>query len=244
MKRAYLNLRHSVPERIAAVTQGLQWLGFNVTLGFPERYPGRHDVLVTWNRIREGHTEAKRFEREGCRVLVMENATWGNDFCGRRWYTMGHNYHNTSACSPAYGGPERWDRLGVEPAPWRVADKSTTVILPQRGIGPPGVAMPLDWPRRALVKHGGRIRRHPGREPGTDLKKDLADATRVVTWGSGAAVKALLWGIPVVSEMPQWIAEQDNTDAGRVAMLRRLAWSQWELKEYENGTAFAHFLGR
>jgi hypothetical protein len=49
-------------------------------------------------------------------------------------------------------------------------------------------------------------------------------------------------GIPVISEMPNWIAEQDNTDAGRLEMFRRLAWAQWKISEISNGQAIACLL--
>jgi hypothetical protein len=42
--------------------------------------------------------------------------------------------------------------------------------------------------------------------------------------------------------MPQWIGEQDNTDAGRLAMFQRLAWAQWRLSEIESGFAFRWLL--
>jgi hypothetical protein len=58
-----------------------------------------------------------------------------------------------------------------------------------------------------------------------------------VTWGSGAAVKALMWGIQVESHYPEWIAKQDNTEQGRLEMLRRIAWANWELHEIESGEA-------
>jgi hypothetical protein len=64
----------------------------------------------------------------------------------------------------------------------------------------------------------------------------------VITWGSGAAIKALLWGIQAVSEMPNWIGEQDNTPESRLEMFRRLALAQWELHEIESGEAFACLL--
>jgi hypothetical protein len=73
------------------------------------------------------------------------------------------------------------------------------------------------------------------------VEADLANAAKVVTWGSGAAIQALLMGIPVISEMPGWIGEQDNTDAGRLAMFRRLAWAQWRHEEIGSGEAF-HWL--
>lgn len=74
------------------------------------------------------------------------------------------------------------------------------------------------------------------------LEDDLAKASKVVTWGSGAAIKALMVGIRVESHMPNWIGEQDNTDEGRLAMFRRLAWANWRLSEIESGQAFRWLL--
>jgi hypothetical protein len=175
-------------------------------------------------------------ERRGGLVLVAENASWGNDFAGRRWYTLARGRHNTAGRFPV-GGAERWDSLGVELAPWREG-KGETVILPQRGIGPKGVAMPDGWQQQFK----GRVRTHPGTNPCVPLEDDLAKAVRVITWGSGAAIKALLRGIRVESHMPSWIGEQDNTDAGRLDMFRRLAWAQWEVSEITNGTPFERLL--
>ena len=74
------------------------------------------------------------------------------------------------------------------------------------------------------------------------LEDDLAKASKVVTWGSGAGIKALMLGIRVESHMPNWIGEQDNTDKGRLAMFRRLAWANWRLSEIESGQAFQWLL--
>ena len=234
--RAWLNLRHNVSPRREAFTAGLGALGYRVIDGTtltPE--PG--DLLVTWNRINIGNAAAKAFEARGLPVIVAENASWGNDFAGGSWLTLARGHHNTAGCFPV-GGPERWDGLRVIPAPWRTGGE--TVILPQRGIGADG--MPRSWGERARAKYGGRIRPHPGVRACVPLEADLSRAGRVVTWGSGAAIKALLWGIPVVSEMPNWIGEQDNTDAGRLAMFRRLAWAQWRLDEIGSGEALRWML--
>lgn len=238
---AWLNLRQSVPERVAAFTAGLQKLGYEVRFGTTTK-PGARDILVTWNRIAEGHQSACAFEAEQRPVIVTENATWGNDFLGQRWYFLGRTYHNKSS-AVRFAGPERWDRLGVNLEPWR--ESGQTVLLPQRGIGPPGVAMPLDWLQRTKRRFpGARIRHHPGRGVESPLRWDLEHAQRVVTWGSGAAVKACMWGCEVVSDMPDWIGSHSPTDASRIGMLRRLAWGQWTLGEIENGTALAHILTR
>ena len=244
--RAWLNLRFTIPERRAAFRAGLEALEFSVFDGFPD-HPSTEDILVTWNRIGDMHRIAGIFEDRGCPVLVAENATFGNDFAGLRWYTIARHYHNLAG--PEFfdvGSADRWARLGVAPAPFRDPEAAgECVILPQRGIGPPRTRMPANWLQRARDKYrGARVRPHPGSGNGTPLETDLARAREVVTWGSGAAVKALLMGIPVHSGLPGWIGEQDNTEAGRLAMLERLVWAQWTLDEIAAGVPFRHLLRR
>lgn len=205
---------------------GLQRHGYRATEA------DRCDLLLIWNRFGFREQMANAAEARGALVLVAENATWGNGFAGDRWYSLWRGVHNVAP--ERIGGCERWDGLGVELAPWRAAG-GEIVGLPQRGIGPKGVAMPRGWTPPGCT----RVRPHPGTRPCKPLQDDLAHASEVRTWGSGAAVLALLWGIPVRSWMPQWVAEQDNNDAGRLAMFRRLAWSQWTHAEIESGEAFA-----
>lgn len=192
--------------------------------------PEDGDILVTWNRIHVGHAAAQVFESRGLPVLVTENSGWGNDFAGGRWLTLARNRHNTAGCFPL-GDSSRWDRLGVELARWRTSGE--TVVLPQRGIG--GDSMPRGWERGIAITANARIRHHPGQSRCVPLEDDLAHAGKVITWGSGAAIKALLWGIPVESHMPAWIGEQNNTDSGRLTMFRQLAWAQWQLDEIATG---------
>lgn len=237
--RAWLNLRNTLPERVEGFRKGLSKLGYTVTPGFTQS-PGSKDILVTWNRIAVGDSTAKIFEDRGLPVIVAENGSWGRQFAGDAWYTLALSRHNTAG-NFRIGGPERWEALDVDLAPWKTSGE--TVILAQRGIGSPPTAMPRDWANRARKRHRGRIRTHPGkREAGNPLALDLVNCGRAITWGSGAAVKALVWGIPVVSEMPNWIGQQDNTDAGRLAMFRKMAWAQWRMAEIESGEAFAWLL--
>lgn len=224
--RHCLLLRNALHYRRQAFESGLRAIG---GVAAPAE---KCDLLVIWNRYGIGATLADKVEARGGFVLVAENAAWGNDFANDRWYSIARHVHNTAGMFPV-GGPERWDSLGAELKPWR-PDGGETVGLPQRGIGPPGTAMPKGW----KPPDCDRIRAHPGQNPCVPLAQDLARASKVVTWGSGAAIKALMWGIRVDSHMPRWIGAQDNTDAGRLAMLRRLAWAQWRLSEITNGEAF------
>jgi hypothetical protein len=237
--RAWLNLRHNVPERIEAFTAGLKRLGYGVEHQLTME-PEAGDVMLSWNRFGQNDRVAEEFERRGCTVLIAENAYTGNEFAGARWYALGRSQHN-GAGTWSVGGPERWDSLGVELEPWREGGDEI-VILPQRGMGPPGVAMPSHWTAQAVRACGGRIRPHPGTRRCVPLRDDLARARCVWTWGSGAAIKALLWGIPAHSDFRQWIGKQDNTDAGRLAMFRRLIWAQATLAEIASGEALARVL--
>lgn len=235
MKTVWLNLRHCSGDRADAFKMGLQRLGYKVVFGIPGVMPGDDDLFLTWNRINLGDDIAKKFRQ----VIVTENATWGNEFAGESWLHLAIDHHNTAGKFPV-GDTGRWDALGVDLQPFRASGE--TVILAQRGIGCAPTAMPRSWPEQALTRHGGRIRRHPGASQAIALKDDLHACGRVVTWGSGAAVKALMMGIPVISEMPNWIAAQDNTESGRLDMFRRLAWAQWKISEISNGQAIARLL--
>lgn len=228
--RAWLNLRYALTERWQAFSDGLTSLGYQVERG-ATLSPGPHDLLVTWNRIGFGEQAARAFEAAGLPILVAENALWGND---GGWLHLSRTHHNT-ANRVRYGGPERWVGLGFELEPWQQG--SEVVVLPQRGIGSPPVAMPRDWPAKAVAETRGRLRPHPGQGACKALREDLANCGLAVTWGSGAAIKALQWGIPVRSDMPNWIGEQDNTNEGRLAMFRRLAWAHWRLQEIASGEA-------
>lgn len=233
--RAWLNLRYALTDRWEAFADGLKQLGYQVERG-ATLTPGANDLLVTWNRIGFGQQAAQAFEAAGLPIVVAENALWGNE---GGWLHLSRTHHNT-ANRVRYGGPERWDGLGFELEPWKHGRE--VVVLPQRGIGSPPVAMPRDWPARAVAATGGRLRPHPGQKPCKPLREDLADCRLAVTWGSGAAVKALMWGIPVESHMPNWIGEQKNDDESRLAMFRRLAWAHFTLEEISSGVPFDRLL--
>lgn len=231
--RVYLNLRHWVSERATAFRSGLAACGYtDIHEGI-----GRGDLLVTWNRIGPADAMARECERSGIPVIVVENASWGAAVPGQ-WLHVTRTRHNTAGLYQL-GSGKRWDGLDIALAPWR-SGQGESVVLVQRGIGSPPTCQPRGW----HLEQRGRLRMHPGMNPAKPLREDLARASKVITWGSAAAVQAAIWGIPVESHMPNWIGAQDNTDAGRLQMLRRMAWAQWKLEEIASGQAFSHLLGR
>lgn len=227
--RAFVNLRHTEDARAEAFRQGLRRCGYQVIQGFPTK-PTERDVFLSWNRIGYADQVARTFPGQ---VLVAENALWGNDFLNKRWYSIAKDFHHTAGRFPV-GDHTRWDNLGCHLEDWR--RDGEVVVLGQRGIGPREVACPKGW------SVSGRMRGHPGRNEAVPLKQDLARCGLVRTWNSGAAVKALMWGIPVESHMPNWVAAQHNTDQGRLDMFRLLAWCTFEINEITQGEPFARLL--
>ena len=243
---AYLALREGLPYRRDAFESGLKRLGYRVVHDITMR-PAPGDVLVIWNRYGQNDTSAKVFEKRDLPIVVAENGYLGNDFIGDRWYALSANQHNGAGTIPT-GPASRWDSLNVELKPM-TTKRGTVLLLPQRGIGQTGVAMPLNWlasVERRCIKKGiaYRVRHHPGgRKDVRPFVDDLDGVTDVLTWGSGAAIKALTHGVRVWSDMPNWIGQQDNTEAGRLAMFRRLAWGMWRLREIESGQALEAVIG-
>lgn len=254
MPEACCLLRDTPHYRHEAFVEGLKAVGYRVSrhVGRP---PAPDDVLLIWNRQNVQIQVAKEYEAAGAHVLVAENGWLGADQDGHQLYAIAKNHHN---------GPGRWfqgaeDRfspLNVPVEPWR-SSGDHILVLPQRGIGPPGVAMPAGWLEtvvRRLKQVTGRrisIHLHPGRER-PDLSPFFRNCHAAVTWGSGAAIKAIVAGVPVFYELPDWIGapaaqfgiqEIERPHLGdRLPMLLRLAWAQWRTDEIAAGIPFRHLL--
>jgi len=251
-------IRDNVHYRHDAFIRGLAALGYTVRTK-PLQRIAADDVLVIWNRGAQFQFEATRHTKAGSPIIVAENGyTDAVDDHGHQWFSLALDHHNGVGRWWIEDQP-RFPSMGQAVAPWR-AEGSFILVLPQRGIGAPGVAMPQSWPRliaQRLAKVTARpvrIRAHPGLK---SLAKPLAPALEgchaVVTWGSGAALKAIMLGVPAFHELPGWIgapAARFGIDQGvenpflgdRGPMLERMAWSQWPIADIAAGTAFRTLL--
>lgn len=248
--------------------------------GLAVKDPRPDDVLVVWNRTHLTDRWVRLYQQAGARVIVAENGYLGRKWLGDTWYALALDHHNGAgkwpdSCqgtSPAncqalhsrFRDPDngvenfRWDSLNVELAPWRKGGRDI-LILAQRGIGEADVRSPPGWTQgarniiRARSQRPVRVREHPGeRGARISLEDDLAGVWAAVTWGSGAALRAIVAGIPVFHAFPQWIgapaASPWESDlerpflGDRLPMLRRLALAQWRLAEIESGMAFRALL--
>jgi hypothetical protein len=254
-KRALLLLRHVHSSRWSAFRTGLERCGFVVADKAFE--PTERDAFVTWNRFPSIEGVAQSFERVGGLVLVAENP-WIKPAGEKRggMVSLCRGHHNGAGTWPV-GGPERWDSFGIELSSWRSNGKRV-LVLPQRGYGESGVAMPSTWPQNVMGRISQftnrpiTVRPHPGlyrpKEP------DFSKTWCAVTWASGAAIKALVAGIPVFYEMKGWIGAvvakyglrdiEDPFLGNRLPMFERLAWAQWWLDEIETGEPFVRFLSQ
>lgn len=234
--------------RRQAFEEGLARAGYRVREAVPD--PTEHDVLVIWNRYGRCESEAARFESRGATVLVVENGYIGQDDQGQQYYAIARKHHNGAGLWRVFDARRRIGGVTVEP--WRQGG-TEIVLLAQRGIGPKGVAQPHQWPRetldhlRRITDRPVRIRAHPGTRDCVPLMEDLADAWCVVTWASGAAIKALCAGIPVFHGLKQWIGApaarlgcdiEAPVREGRTLMLHRLSWAQWTVDEIVTGWPF------
>lgn len=243
--RALNLLRPSLHYRREAFDAGLRAAGFDVVERIDR--PGPDDLVITWNAYAGFGEIGRRFEQCGAQWLVAENGCLSKTWAGGEWFSLALGGIAAGGGAFPEGGPERWDSWGVELAPYRTGGDET-VIFGQRSIGAPGVASPYKWAENTQRRVGGRIRQHPGNAaPTVALADDLKRASECFTWNSGAALHALLLGVPVWSEGP-WIgasaarplsqwgkAEPNRDEAARLEMFRRLAWAQWTLDEIRTG---------
>lgn len=257
MPKAFCLIRSEPHYRRWAFERGLTAAGFEVH-GAPRATPTSQDILVIWNRYGPYASHAQAFERVGARVIVAENGLFGRDWRGGHWYSLAHTFPAAYGGGFPHFGAGRWDSWGVECCEWRNPGREV-IVLAQRGIGPPGIASPANWHRdaaerlRQLTNRTIRIREHPGERPAVPLQTDLQDAHAVVTWASGAALKAILMGVPCYYGSEHWCGKQMAQPFGsdmekpwqpeRLQTLRRLAWSTWNTDEIATGQPFVNLLG-
>lgn len=258
MKTATLFLKATPHYRVDAFKTGLDRLGYRVVTK-ADKQPEPGDIAVMWNRMRGQMCDvANKWEAAGARVLVAENGYIGSGRDGDKLFAMSVGHH-LGRGDFHVGDKDRWKGMNIELHPWREAGDHV-LLLPQRGIGEPGIAMPRGWDfdaRKSLAKITDRkigVRNHPGAAR-TEPYEALDGAHCAVTWASSAALKAICHGIPAIYGLSGWIGAGAAVhmpdvlrssdiesalicdDEARLFMIERLAWAQWHLDEIQSGYA-------
>jgi hypothetical protein len=249
---AYLLIRDLPHYRQEVFRSGLAAVGFTVSTKQPKDTCA-NDALVIWNRYGIADVFAKRFEAAGALVFVAENGYL--DIPGaRKTFALALGKHNGLGRFPLDVGRSA---AFPDPAPWRDCPHGDALLLPQRGIGVPGVAMPRAWCVEAAARlraagFTGRIRTrpHPGNvtAKAKPLERDLEGVAFAVTWASGAGVKTLMAGVPTFFELHGWIGSlgaiegirrwRERWTGGRRQMLNVVASAQWTDQEIASGAPF------
>lgn len=263
-RTAWVLLRDGPHYRRDAVRRGLERAGYRVEFALPANARAS-DALVVWNRTGVGDQAARGFPGL---VFVLENGYLGHDFRGEKWYALSLDDHNGAG----RWYPEdhtRWRSLGVAINGWQNDPAGPIVVLGQRGIGRPGLASPGGFERstaehietafrlRAQERRPVIVKPHPGPGPAqAKLGTEIRGALALVTWASGAAIKGLLYGFPVIYACPSWIGrsagvsldrwlcgEPLNRDLhARLLMFESLAYAMWTVGEIETGAPFVRLL--
>lgn len=260
-KRAINLIRRNVRARAAALDEGLRALGYEILQNPVERVQA-NDILLIWNRYGNMDRMAQKFEAAGRPVIVVENS-YVDMKNTKKSFAMALNHHNGAGHWPI--DEARADMLDVNIQPFKRKGK-LILVLPQRGIGAEGVAMPKTWPQtidkklKALTDRPSYVRRHPGiYKEAQPLEKDFEAAWCAITWGSGAGVKALFAGVPTFCEFPNWIGRaaahfgvgrlRDITPDQAAALMGsqedlaiRVASAQWKIEEVATGEPFAKLI--
>lgn len=234
-----------------AFAAGLRKHGYQIQKK-PRGEPG--DVLVIWNRTAVSEPHIRHYKANSCPVIVVENGWIAKGGERGRVYAICLDHHN-GAGDWYVGDNDRWKQFGITLKPWRETG-DFLLLLPQRGYGEPGVAMPRGWVDTVTKRLKSRtklpvhLRAHPGMNR-DGLEAALEGAYAVVTWASGAGIKAIALGVPVFYGLSTWIGgpagkfglEIEKPFLGdRMPMFHRLSWAQWTLSEVESGEPFACLL--
>lgn len=261
---AWVLLRDGPHYRRDAVRRGLERAGFRVEYALPANARAT-DALVVWNRYGVADRAATGFPGL---VFVLENGYLGHDFRGEKWYALSLDDHN-GAGRWYPDDHTRWRSLGVAINGWQADPDGPLVVLGQRGIGRPGLASPRGWESDAVKQieaafAGGRqtrrgvvVKPHPGAGPAqAKLGSEIRGASALVTWASGAAIKGLLFGYPVLFACPSWVGRDmalplDRWCAGeplrldsraRLLAFESLAYAMWTVGEIETGAPFVRLM--
>lgn len=234
-----------------AFVYGFEKLGYKVLVDVLPKKINSEDVLVIWNRNTPQESLAEKFEQAGATVIVAENGYIGLDKNGEKLIALAKNHHNGLGEWNYKNEPAR----KLEIKPWRKSGDNI-VILAQRGIGERGVAQPQGWEftmLRYFEKVSKRkiiIKSHPGAVK-QNLEPYLENCWAAVTWGSGAAIKALAYGVPVFYQLKGWIggaAASFSKDienpfySEREEMFNKLSWAQWEVDRIASGEALSFLM--
>lgn len=264
---------HSTDARVQSTVEsfikGLVYLGADYFVDIEYR---DCDVAVIWGVMSKHATRKTRYRDEvrnaQQNTIVMERGFVRRDiYYSVGWGDTGGRGDYLNANAPS----DRWEKLGVELAPWRTNGEAVLIC----GQIPHDTSVQhvdyIEWLRTTIMevrRRTGReviFRKHPllaydigpfeGVTLSTDtLENDFKKAHAVITFNSTAGVEAVVEGIPAFSfdrrSMAYDVTSHDLADLenplrpDRTAWANALAYSQWSIDEIERGEPWLHLKRR
>lgn len=239
--RCYLNHGGGGNDVIKAMAEGLQ-----CPLSYAEDGL-RSGVPIVWGVLRGSREVLLQAEERDRLWMYIDHA----------YFARGHlaNYRislNRFEAGPVRACPsDRFDRLGIDIAPWKTGGQDILVCPPtQHFIKAHGVESWLDDTLAELAKYTDRpviVRQKP--QPGetsVPLSEALQNAYALVTHSSNVAIEAAVAGVPVYVSPTSAAAPVGSTSLATIehrafpdrrAWLQHLAYSQFSFDEIKSGQA-------
>lgn len=169
---------------------------FSNLIEYPNSYHPKisdQDLLIIWNRHLNQDDIAKKFERIGAKVLVLENPYLQPNKITRDynpWVSFGRGYHNNPRTGvQCLDTGERWISLGQTIAPWKQIEEVKNVLICTQakkfnaaGLGFELNKQPENWDGDTIMKVLGHVnkpktvfRTHPNSKdvPGFRYRCDM-----------------------------------------------------------------------
>lgn len=224
-----------------------------------------YDVAAFWGYVQTCQRLVQMCRDQGIPFIYFDLPYWDH---AEQFKVSINDRHPTAYLMDRVMPADRWDKLGIKLAPWKINGKHILVA---------GMSGKAAWswgmkdeeyerniiPKIAAISQRPIIYRPKPSWPGstpipgstydkvTPITKLLADAHIVVTHHSNVGVDALVAGVPVIARrgaathlgLPDTELERIETPlrpAGREQFVANLAYCQWTMKELSNGVCWRH----
>lgn len=245
-----------------AFAEGVQRHGIEARQCHPSDFSVEPDVAVFWSHRRVNIIQRQR--ETGKDYIVLECPYFGPrgidtmQMCSAGWNGLNGRADFRNADSPG----DRWKRHGPGLEQWRAPGEYALIMGQVPGDMSHAHADISAWYGRMVAEWGEimpvAFRDHPKAAPyrcdvpklNGPLDEALSQAVVAVTFNSNSGVDALISGVPVYAEDEgSMVYGVSSHRVGQIVFPDRRQWShdlaycQWTLDEYRDGTAWEHLSG-
>jgi hypothetical protein len=166
--------------------------------------------------------------------LLVDRCSYGDTDVFTSLVWNGHGGRGDHRIPENYDA-SRWEKFHVELMPWKHGTKRVvcgqTESYSDRNLG--------DWYRSVGATH---FRKHPaGDNPAGLPEWNSFHDCELITLNSSVAIQGMIQGVKTeVHDIGGMAFGTECTDEGRLALMHRLAWTQWSDEEIKQGSPIGH----